>query len=570
VTDPTSTGPSTGPATGPSTGPATGPSSDPEDESPDLYGAFPKLDDAQIATLAHFGTVRPVHAGDVLLAEGEPNDTFYVLLRGQAAVIEDYGCRNHQLRIHGPGRFLGELSTITGQVEFVTTVMQTDGEVLAVPNDQLRDIVTHDPILGDLILRAYLIRRALLIDTGAGLRIIGSPAAPDTIRLQSFVARNRVPHRLVDLDHDPGAAALLEQLGFDSTDTPVVLCGHRTLLRNPSNTELAQALALTTSRHLDTPADMLVVGAGPAGLAAAVYGASEGLRTVVLDTVAIGGQAARSTRIENYLGFPAGISGADLAERAAIQAAKFGATLAVPAEAVALERTDHDRFLVTLPGESTIATRTVVIASGVKYRRLDVSGADRFEQRAIHYAATPVEAHLCGGDSVVVLGGGNSAGQAALFLASRVQHVWIVCRGESLRATMSSYLIDRIEEHPRISVLLGHSVTALDGDTALEAVHVRDDATGEDLAVPAGGLFVFIGAAPETGWLPPTVQRDNEGFILTGHRVTARDGTHRGLLETSEPGVFAAGDVREGSVKRVASAVGEGSIVVRHVHEHLS
>jgi thioredoxin reductase (NADPH) len=538
-------------------------------ETPDVYGAYPRLSQAQIAALSAYGQTRRTTAGEVLLREGERSSEFFVLLSGQVVVLEDYGGENRVLRVHGPGRFLGELSVLTGQVEFVTTVVRVPGEVLAIPAEKLRVVVTHDPMLGDEILRAYLIRRSLLIDSGAGVRIIGSGHSADTRRVRSFVARNRLPHRFVDLDRDHAAEAMLRELGVGPDETPVVICGRNKLLRNPSNAELAEALGLAAARHIEAMVDLLVVGAGPAGLAAAVYGASEGLNTVVLDAVATGGQAARSSRIENYLGFPSGISGSDLAERAAIQAAKFGAELLVPVEGTALRRL-QDHLEITRPDEESLKARTVVVATGVHYRRLEVPGIDRVEMASVYYAATLVEAQLCGRDPVAIVGGGNSAGQAAVFLAQHVPEVWLITLEDDLGANMSSYLVEEIEQSPQVRTLLHSAVRSVQGEGSLESIEVEDLKTGERSKIAARALFVFIGAAPGTDWLKPTVALDSDGFILTGDRVAVRDTDRsRALLESSVDGVFAAGDVRSGSVKRVASAVGEGAMAVRFVHEFL-
>jgi thioredoxin reductase (NADPH) len=425
--------------------------------------------------------------------------------------------------------------------------------------------------LGDLILSAFVARRAILVGLEVGLQLIGSPLSPATRRLREFLARNRIPHAFIDIERDDRAEALLRELGVAPSELPLLL-GGPIALRNPTTRAVAEALRLRPDKAPTRAADVLIVGAGPAGLGAAVYAASEGLRAVLLDSVAVGGQASRSARIENYLGFPAGISGADLTERAALQASRFGARTAVPVTAIglALDRNDH---VVELEQGERLVARTVVLATGASYRRLAVERLEEFEGAGVYYAATEAEAQIVQGHPAVVVGGANSAGQAALFLAGRGCPVHLVVRRPDLTATMSRYLLDRISAHPGIDLHLGAQVRALHGDGSLEAVSI-DDTTG---AVDAQALFVFIGADPCTPWLGSSVATDEDGFLLTGNdiQVTHLDpagGSARPPLplETSRPGVFAAGDVRSGSVKRVASAVGEGAMAVRMIHEYLA
>jgi thioredoxin reductase (NADPH) len=545
------------------------------DETPDLFGAFPRLGEGQVSTLTEHGDCRITKVGDVLYREGDRDYDFVVVLEGKVAVIEGYETPDQQVvGVHGPRRFLGEISLLTGQAAFVSAVVVVPGEVLVVPVDRLRALALEDPALGDVILRAYFLRRSILIEAGVGFRILGSCYSPDTRRLREFVARNRLPHRFIDLDQDVGAEELLRQLGVQPAETPVVIWRKDCVLRNPSNIELARAIGLPAPAPSSEVLDLLIVGAGPAGLAAAVYGASEGLATMLIDSIATGGQAALSTRIENYLGFPAGLSGAELAERAVLQAEKFGADLCVPAEAAGLVRTDGNHS-VTLSDGSTMTARTVVIATGVRYRRLPAPDVERFEGTSVHYAATLVEAHLCVGEPVVVVGGGNSAGQAAVFLAARASKVRLVVREAQLGANMSRYLVDRLQRMPGVEIRLESEVRRLDGDPLLCRVEVENRRTGERDWVDARALFVFIGAEPHTRWLGGDVAVDEHGFVLAGPDSVAAvphgDGSPRRplLFETTAAGVFAVGDVRGGSVKRVASAVGEGSMVVRVVHEYL-
>lgn len=542
-------------------------------ETPDLHGAFPRLSEAQIASLARFGERRTTEPGEVLFLEGEPGNALIVILTGRVAVMGGYGTPEQRvLRVHGPRRFLGELSLLTGQVAFYTAVALEAGQVLVVPADQVRALVAQDPALGDEILRACLIRRTLTIGQGAGFRVIGFGHSPVTARLREFAMRNRLPHRFIDLAEDPAAGELLRELNFRPEDTPIVLWRDR-MLRCPTPAELGAMIGLPNARGERVVNDLLVVGAGPAGLAAAVYGASEGLRTTALDAVATGGQAATSSRIENYLGFPAGISGAELADRAMIQAEKFGARIGVPAEVVGLDRRD-DHYVVRLADGDEIETRTVVIATGARYRKLPVPRLAEFEMTCVYYAATLMEAQHCTTHPVAVVGGGNSAGQATLFLADHSAGVTLIVRESTLGEYMSAYLADRIVRDPRIEVRLHSEVRELVGGESLEAVVVEDTASGERSSLPVRDLFVFIGAQPCTGWAAGTLAMDSGGYLLTG-ADTSR-GAYERLgraplpLETSWPGIFAVGDVRSGSVKRVASAVGEGAMAVRLAHEHLS
>jgi thioredoxin reductase (NADPH) len=538
-------------------------------ETPDDHGAFPRLSDEQIALLARHGERRATRTGEVLFREGEVSTDFFVILSGMVAVVECYGTTDERvIRVHGPGRFLGELSLLTGEASFLTTVVREPGEVLVVPLTGLRQVVAEDAELGDLILRAYFLRRSLLIGLGVGLRIVGSRYSPETHRLREFCARNRIPHRWIDLERDPGAETLLRQLGVAPDDTPVVIWKGQSVLRNPSNADLASVIGLRPPTTPGSGCDLLVVGAGPAGLAAAVYGASEGLDVMVVDAVATGGQAGTASRIENYLGFPAGISGAELADRGVIQAEKFGARFTVPARATALEP-QHGHYVVHLDDDTAITTRTVLIASGVRYRKLPLARLEEFEGTSVYYAATQMEAHLCMGDPVVVVGGGNSAGQACLFLARHAAAVTLVVRHDDLGRDMSRYLVDQIERNPNIMVLLESEVVELEGDDrTLTAVVIEDHRTGERRPRDARALFVFIGTEPHVGWLGDQIVLDESGYIVTG-AGTADNGYQPLFLETSSPGVFAAGDVRSGSIKRVASAVGEGSMAVRLIHERL-
>jgi thioredoxin reductase (NADPH) len=538
-------------------------------ETPDRYGAYPRLSDAQLESLDARGQRRRTVAGDVLIREGEEGYDFFVIMEGKVANVEGYCSSDERLiSVHGPRRFLGELSLLTGQAAFFTSVVREPGEVLQVPVDRLRELVAQDPALGDLILRAYLIRRSILIGLGAGLRIIGSHFSPDTRRLREFAARNRLPYRWIDLENDREAEALLRHLGVTPEQTPVVICPGGQVLRNPSNADVARAVGLPMPQLAEATCDLAIVGAGPAGLAAAVYGASEGLVTVSLDAVATGGQAGTSSRIENYLGFPTGISGGELAERAVLQAEKFGARFNVPAEARALDPREESHVIRFADG-SELRARTVLICTGAQYRKLPVPRLEEFEKTSVYYAATTAEALMCRNDPVAIVGGGNSAGQATLFLSKYADHIRLIVRGDDLGEDMSRYLVDRIVRLPNVEVLLHTEVRELLGRDSLEALLVEDNRTAEHSLVPARALFVFIGAQPCTEWLAGQVALDENGFILTGGDSDGSGGAGPALLETSQPGVFAAGDVRHGSIKRVASAVGEGAMAVRLVWEYL-
>lgn len=534
-------------------------------ETPDTTGAYPRLTDAQIMLLSQYGERKPLTKGTTLFCAGDRDCGLFVVLDGRVRVVQEEGPEGESrvLAVHGPGRFVGDLSMLTGQVVYVTAVAQTDVEVLELPFDRLKEAVIQDQALGDLILRAFILRRNIHAILGAGLRIIGSRYSADARRLRDFASRNRIPCRWDDVEEDPEAEATLRAFDIPPDQTPVVIWKGQTVLRNPSTTELADLIGLRAAPNR-AAYDLVVVGAGPGGLAAAVYAASEGLSTVVLDALATGGQAATSSQIENYLGFPAGITGAELADRAVVQARKFGAVFSIPGEATSLTQADGYHVVGLAEGDSLIA-HAVLVATGVRYRRLDIPGMDRLEGGSVYYAATEFEARLCRQDPVTVVGGGNSAGQAACFLARQSPEVNLVIRHDDLRRDMSRYLADRVEQSPRIKIWRNSEVCELIGDEALEEVLVHHLQSDEDDRVATTALFVMIGAAPHTSWLQGEIPLDAKGFILTG---PAADGSN-GLFETRRPGVFAVGDVRSGSVKRVASAVGEGSVAIRQVHEFL-
>lgn len=541
------------------------------EETRDQQGAFPRLSDDALAAFEEHGSRRATTEGELLFAEGDESYDFFVVASGQVAIVADLGRPEERvIGVHGQRRFLGEMNLLTGEGVYLSARVVEPGEVIQVPAATLRKLVGGQPGLGDLILGAYLARRAILIGLGTGPRVIGSRFSPDTRRLRVFLARNRLPHGFIDLEEDAGADALLRELGVEPHETPIVLRGEQ-VLRNPSNAEVARAVGLHPPSGAEAVCDLLVVGAGPAGLAASVYGASEGLSTVALDAVAAGGQAATSTRIENLLGFPTGISGMELAERARVQADKFGARLVVPAEAVGFCR-HEDHYRVRLLDGESIEARTVIIATGARYRELRVARIDELIGLGVYYAATPMEARMCSGSHVVIVGGGNSAGQAAVFLSQHAAKVTMMIRGGDLGRTMSRYLIDQIERIATIELRTHTEVAELEGGRTVEGILVEDRRSGGRTRLDATALFVFIGADPHTGWLGDELALDAKGFVLTGADLDGHIETEAPplLLETSRPGVFAVGDARSGSLKRVASAVGEGSIAVRLVHQHLA
>jgi thioredoxin reductase (NADPH) len=544
------------------------------EERPDDDGGFPRLTEEQLARFRTVGVTREMKQGDVLFREGDPKGyDFFIVESGAVAVVQGYGHENRVLAVHGVHRFLGELGLLTGAPPILTAIVRDAGEVTQVSISQLRRIVADDEPLSNVILRAYLARRSLMIDLGAGVKVVGSRYSRDSRRLREFLARNRMPYRWMDLEDDEEADKLLHALGIEASETPIVV-GGAGVLRNPSNAELAAMLGLGSRGAAPAMCDLVIVGGGPAGLAAALYGASEGLDTQAIDAVAFGGQASTSARIENYLGFPTGISGGELAERAQLQARRLGARLVVPAEAIGLVAA-HGHYTVELAGGDAVNGRTLIVATGAQYRKLDLPDLEQYEGAGVYYAATQSEAQLCVADPVVIIGGGNSAGQAAMFMSQHASSCHLLIRGGDLGKSMSRYLVDEIERHAEVTVVPYREVVELRGEDALTAVVTADTRTGEREELVAKALFVFIGASPHTDWLRGHVAMDEHGFLLTGRDVEDDDRAAYGedepyFLETSRPGIFAVGDVHSGSVKRVASAVGEGSMAVRLVHQRLA
>ncbi len=531
---------------------------------------FPVLQPAEIDRLARFGERNSYAAGERLVATGEVAPGAFIILAGRVDVTQGGMLGpSEPLVTHGPGSFMGELAQLSGRPSLVDGYAKEAVDALVIPPRRLRDLLVEEAELGERIMRALILRRVELIETGAGGPVIvGSADNGDVLRLEGFLVRNGHPHQLLDPKTDPCAQTLIERFHIDAHELPIVVCPNGELLRNPSEVQLARCIGLVKPIDPQTIYDVVIVGAGPAGLAASVYAASEGLSVLVLDCRAFGGQAGASTRIENYLGFPTGISGMALMARAYSQAQKFGAEMAIPDEAGSLERqtvSDGGRFLVLLANKERVRARAVVIASGARYRRLDVENLAPYEGSCVHYWASPLEGRLCAGQEVALVGGGNSAGQAAVYLSGQVAKVWLIVRGTSLTASMSRYLVERIAATPNIEVLTQTAVSALEGrDGVLEAIRCRSHRSGEEVKRAIRHLFLFIGAEPSTEWLARSgVTLDEKGFVSTGSNIHSP-------LETSLPGVFAIGDVRSGSVKRVAAAVGEGAQVVAALHSFLA
>ena len=534
--------------------------------------AWPVLSDRELAEVAEFGAEQPMAAGQLLFEAGESSYDLFVVLEGEVEIVRS-DATDVPLFVFGPGNFIGELNLLTGQRRFLTARVSKAGRVLVIAQPEFRRLMSLRPALAGVIFGALVARRELL-RTGQGaqaIRIIGSRYSPAAMSLRAFAEHSRLPHTWIDVEDAEDVEALLRTMNLRPQDTPVVITPNE-ILRRATPAVFAEHLGLTYQPKPGYIFDLVVVGSGPAGLAASVYGASEGLRTVSLDAMAIGGQAGSSSRIENYTGFPNGISGGDLTARSAVQAMRLGARLNAPCEVVGL-RVEAGFHVVILRDGSEIPTRAVIVASGASYRRLDVENLDRFEGAGVYYAATDLEARVCDGRPVLVIGGGNSAGQAAIHLGEHNCSVTIAIRRDDLTQSMSQYLIERIVADPKINLLTGVEVHALAGEDHLDEVTLWHGATGQEQTIPCSGLFCFIGAQPATGWLCDGVLLDQDGFVLTDRQLVGSltAGTSAPLpFETSVPGVFAAGDVRYGSMKRVAAAVGEGSSAVRSVHERLA
>jgi thioredoxin reductase (NADPH) len=532
---------------------------------------FPTLAPKDIDRLRRFGEFKTFGLSARVIRAGEVSPGLILVLSGKVEVTQGRGLDQREtIIVLEAGQFAGELAQLSARPSLVDAEVQEPVEAIIIPSNRLRDLLVQEADLGERVMRALILRRVGLLESNiSGPLIIGRPDHADVLRLQGFLARSGQPHRVLDCATDPCAKTLIERFDIDRHYLPIVLCPNGKLLRNPGDNDLARCLGLVRPIDGTKVYDVAIVGAGPAGLAAAVYAASEGLSAITLDCRAFGGQAGASSRIENYLGFPTGISGLALMARAYNQAQKFGVEMAIPDEATLLsERAEGPckRYVLNVGDDETLQARAVVVATGVRYRRLQLENLTQFEGTSVHYWASPIEARLCGGQEVALIGAGNSAGQAAVYLASHVRKVWLIVRGESLEATMSHYLVERIKAQPNIEILTSTEVVALEGHEGdLERVSWRDRGSDEGRTHPIRHLFLFIGADPNTDWLARCgVALDSKGFVRTG-------GEHgRHALETNRTGVFAIGDVRSGSVKRVAAAVGEGAQVVAALHAYLT
>ena len=537
---------------------------------------FPTLTSAQIGRIASHGHARSAKAGDVLLEQGDKNIPIFVVISGELETVRPAGAHETLIARVPPGQFTGEVNTLSGRRALNRIRARVASEVIEVSRENVLALVQTDGELSQILMRAFILRRAELFAQGLGdVTVVGSSHSADTLRIKEFLARNAHPCAYIDLDRDADVQSLLDHFHVSASDIPVVICRGETVLRNPTNQEVADCLGFNQAVDQSEVRDLVIVGAGPAGLAAAVYGASEGLNVLLLETYSPGGQAGSSSRIENYLGFPSGISGNSLASRAYAQAQKFGAQMLLVKGTRLI--CDHKPYVVELADGARVPARAVMIATGAKYRKLAVENLSRFEGVGVYYGATFIEAQLCKDEEVIVVGGGNSAGQAAVFLAEGAKHVFVVVRSDGLADTMSRYLIRRIEETPNITVLPHSEIVALDGAEHLGRVSWRNGQSGKTIEKSIAHLFVMTGAIPNTTWLEGCVVLDAKGFIKTGFDLSADElrvanwplARRPYLLETSLPGVFAAGDVRGGNVKRVASAVGEGSIAIPLVHQLL-
>jgi thioredoxin reductase (NADPH) len=539
--------------------------------------AFPVLTAEQISRIRPMSKVRQVKVGDILFEPGDADVPFFVLLSGSIEIVQPDRHGERLLVKHEAGNFTGEMTTISGRLSLARGRVTEAGELLEMSNHDLRALVARDAELSDILMRAFILRRVALINRGYGnVILLGSRHSAQTLRLREFLTRNGHPHTYVDLDTDTSYQDLLDQFHVRAEEVPVVICNNRTVLRRPSIQELARCLGLNAHITASEVRDLVIVGAGPSGLAAAVYAASEGLDVLVIEAESPGGQAGSSSKIENYLGFPLGISGQELAGRAAVQAQKFGAQMLI-ANNVTKLNCERRPYELSVDCGQTIRARTVVIASGAQYNKPNIDNLKKFEGQGVYYGATYIEAQVCGKDEAIVVGGGNSAGQAAVYLSQTASKVHMLVRASQLSDTMSRYLIQRIEENPAIEMHYRTEIVGLDGDTQLERVTWQDKNTGETSTHDIRHVFIMAGASPRTEWLEGCVALDNKGFILTGRDLDPVVHDFKWplsrvplMLETSLPGVFAVGDVRAGNVKRVASAVGEGSISIYLVHRVLA
>jgi thioredoxin reductase (NADPH) len=541
---------------------------DPADPYAREAQTFPHLDSEMAARVARFGIEETVPAGAMLFERGQRGVDFFLIVAGAVEIFETDVCGQPiVITVHTERQFTGEMDLFNDRQILVSGRALNESRVIRIKRPDFRRLVASEPDIGELIMRAFILRRVGMIRHGHGVALVGPGHGADTLRIQGFMTRNGYPHRVLNTETDPAAGGFLQCFHLTQEQLPVLILPGGVVLKNPSNAALAEALGLLETFDDSVTFDVAVVGAGPAGLAAAVYAASEGLSTLVLESMAPGGQAGTSSKIENYLGFPTGISGQALAGRAQSQAQKFGARLAIARSVTGLECSGLP-YRLELDGDGHIKARVIVIASGARYRKLDLENYATYEGHGIHYAATAMEAKLCAGEEVAVVGGGNSAGQAAVFLSRTVRHVHIIVRGGGLADTMSDYLVQRISISSRISVHAHSEVTRLSGEPVLKELTWTDRRSGESASKPITNLFVMIGASPNTEWLAGCLALDQKGFVVTGRDETGQPLTSP--FATTRPGIFAIGDVRAGSVKRVASSVGEGSVVVQAIHQFLS
>jgi thioredoxin reductase (NADPH) len=538
---------------------------------------FPTLTAAQIARIAAHGRVRSIQRGEVLVEVGDKAVPFFVVKSGEIQIVRPSDATEKLIVVHGPGQFSGEATMISGRRALVRARASQTGEVIELDRERMLALVQTDAELSEILMRAFILRRVELIAQGLGdVVLVGSHHSSGTLRVKEFLTRNGHPYAYIDLERDADVQELLDHFHFSVTDVPVLICRGETVLRNPTNQQIADCLGFNDAIDQTHVRDVVIIGAGPSGLAAAVYGSSEGLDVLVLESNSPGGQAGSSSKIENYLGFPTGISGQDLAGRAFVQAQKFGAQIMIAKGATQLT-CDRKPYAIQIDDGPRVPARAVIIATGAEYRRLSIENLSQFEGAGVYYGATVVERQLCGGEEVVVVGGGNSAGQAAVFLAQTASRVHMFIRASNLAETMSRYLIRRIEDNPTIVLHTCTEIVALEGSDHLEQVRWRNNTTGTLETQNISHVFVMTGAVPNTRWLDGCVALDAKGFIKTGPDLSTGDlsAAHwplarpPHLLETSLPGVFAVGDVRGGNIKRVASAVGEGSIAVAFVHQVL-
>ena len=539
---------------------------------------FPTLTPAQIERVAIHGRMRLTREGEVLIEAGVPVVPFFVITKGKVEVVRLSGESGDLITVHEPGAFTGEVNMLSGRRSLVQARVTEAGEVIEINRERMLELVQTDSEIGEVLMRAFILRRVGLIANGLGdVVVVGSMQCGQTLRIKEFLTRNGHPYSYVDLDHDDDVQEMLDRFGVSVNDTPLLICRGKLVLRNPTNEQIAECLGFNAGIDPTHIRDVVIVGAGPSGLAAAVYAASEGLDVLVLETNSPGGQAGSSSRIENYLGFPTGISGQELAGRAYNQAQKFGAQIAIAKSASRL-LCDSKPYAVEIGEGVTVQARTVVIATGAEYRKLPLDTLSHFEGVGVYYAATFMESQVCGTEEVIVVGGGNSAGQAAVFLARTAKHVHLLVRSKGLAESMSKYLIRRIEETPNITLHTHTEIMALEGGPHLERVRWRHNCNETITTHAIRHIFVMTGATPATEWLGDCVALDTKGFIKTGPDLSPEDlssaqwplARSPHLLETSLPGVFAVGDVRGGNIKRVASAVGEGSVVVSFVHQALN